>query len=55
MNPFHAENLRKKAQFQEKKRAIIANRSEFMILIDAVDSVLTEIEIELEKNGKKHL
>lgn len=52
VNPIHAENLRKKAQFQEKKRAIFTNRDEFMILINAVDSVLTEIEAELEKNGK---
>lgn len=53
VNPIHAENLRKKAQFQEKKRAIFTNRDEFMILINAVDSVLTQIEAELEKNGKE--
>lgn len=51
VNPIHAEDLRKKAQFQEKKRAIFTNRDEFMILINAVDSVLTEIETQLEKNG----
>ncbi|KAJ6641865.1 Ganglioside-induced differentiation-associated protein 1 [Pseudolycoriella hygida] len=50
VNPIHAENLRRKAQFQEKKRAIITNRNEFMILIKAVDTVLSEIESELEKN-----
>lgn len=52
MNPIHAENLRKKAQFQDKKRAIFTNRDEFMILMNAVDKVLTDIEAELEKNGK---
>lgn len=52
MNPIHAENLRKKAEFQEKKRAIFTNRDEFMILINAVDSILTEIESELENHGK---
>lgn len=52
VNPIHAENLRKKAQFQEKKRAIFTNRDEFMVLINAVDSVLTQIEAELEKSGK---
>lgn len=52
VNPIHAENLRKKAQFQDKKRAIYTNRDEFMILINAVESVLTEIEAELEKNGR---
>lgn len=52
VNPIHAENLRKKAQFQEKKRAIFTNREEFMVLINAVDSVLAQIEVELEKNGK---
>lgn len=51
VNPIHAENLRKKAEFQEKKRAIYTNRDEFMVLINAVDSVLSEIEAELEKNG----
>lgn len=51
MNPIHAESLRKKAQFQEKKRAIFTNRDEFMNLIKAVDSVLTDIEAELQKNG----
>lgn len=51
VNPIHAESLRKKAQFQEKKRAIFTDRDEFMILINAVDSVLAEIETELEKNG----
>ncbi|KAG4071709.1 hypothetical protein HA402_011863 [Bradysia odoriphaga] len=50
VNPIHAENLRKKAQFQEKKRAIYTNRVEFMVLVNAVDSVLSEIEAELEKN-----
>ncbi|KAG4075055.1 hypothetical protein HA402_008120 [Bradysia odoriphaga] len=50
VNPIHAENLRKKAEFQEKKRAIYTNRDEFMILVNAVDSVLSEIEAELEKN-----
>lgn len=52
VNPIQAENLRKKAEFQEKKRAIFTNRDEFMILINAVDSVLTDIEAELEENGK---
>lgn len=52
VNPLHAENLRKKAQFQDKKRAIYTNRDEFMVLINAVESVLNEIEVELEKNGK---
>jgi len=50
VNPIHADNLRKKAQFQEKKRAIFTNRDQFMILMNAVDSVLAEIEAELEKS-----
>jgi len=55
VNPIHAESLRKKAQFQEKKRAIFTNRNEFMILMNAVDAVLTEIETELEKNESTNI
>jgi len=55
VNPIHAESLRKKAQFQEKKRAIFTNRDEFMILVNAVDAVLTEIETHLEKNESTNI
>lgn len=52
VNPIHAESLLQKAHFQEKKRAIIVNRNAFMDLMEAVDSLLAEIETELAKHGR---
>lgn len=50
LNPAHEATLLSKARYQEHKRDVIKNRTEFMRLIQAVDDVLTEVELHLKDN-----
>lgn len=50
INPIHADVLLSRAEMQEKKRALIENRSDFMLLVDAVNEILTDVETELTKH-----
>lgn len=52
VNPMHAEVLMTRVHMQEKKRAIIENRSDYMTLIDVVNSILSDVELQLEHQGK---
>lgn len=52
INPIHAEVLIQRANMQEKKRAVIESRSDFLVLIEAIDLILMEVETQLTKMGK---
>lgn len=51
----HAEVLMTRVHMQEKKRAIIENRSDYMTLIDAVNAILSDVELQLDNQGKFHI
>lgn len=50
------EILLSKVQFQKQKRKVIQNRDEFLKLVEAVETVLSEVEEELAAhNGNRVL
>lgn len=50
MNPSNGETLLRKAIFQEKKKALISDREEFLKLLKSVDQILIEVEEQLTNN-----
>lgn len=47
VDPVHAHVLLDRIHAQERKRAVIENRSDYMTLIDAVHAILGDVEAEL--------
>lgn len=43
--------LLRKANFHERKRAVISDEKEFVKLLRAIDKILQEVEDELKING----
>lgn len=53
-NPIHRDALLQKVKLYEEKLQMIRDREQFQKLIDAVESILSSVELQLERQFGEH-